>query len=184
MPLRCGSWVIQSGVMARSARALALSCCGLADCGKQPANKVALRASATAVPALCLRKLISETEGGFLLQFLNLLLAVPHFAIAFHIDQLQVHLIKGNALFADLIDDGVDAAGQRKIGGGFITLRLGVAGVQLLITTLITHGITLVTSGNEIGPTGTDNGALDVVGEGINSNVFVRFVADARDDYG
>src|SRR5690606_2022996 len=94
------------------------------------------------------------------------------------------HLIEGNALLTDLIDDGVDAAGQRKIGGGFITLRLGVAGVQLLITTLITHGITLVTSGNEIGPAGTDNGALDVVGEGINSNVFVRFVADARDDYG
>src|SRR5690606_7648749 len=133
MPLRCGSWVIQSGVMARSARALALSCCGLADCGKQPANKVALRASATAAPALCLRKLISETEGGFLLQFLNLLLAVPDFAVALHIDQLQIHLIEGDALLTDLIDDGIDAAGQGEIGGIFLTLRFGITGVQLLI---------------------------------------------------
>ena len=40
-----------------------------------------------------------------LLQFLNFLLAIPDFAIAFHIDELHVHLIESYALLAGFIDE-------------------------------------------------------------------------------
>ena len=43
-----------------------------------------------------------------LLQFLDFLLAIPDFAITFHIDQLHVYLIESYALFTSFVDDAVD----------------------------------------------------------------------------